>query len=359
MTARTRARRSRLTRCLMFSSETASPDQTRATISSLERAVGAARIRASRRSKDSLPRLSSVPSRLTRRAPRSTRRSPRSMISRWSRETYESVTGSISAFAGDALLFAPGTGFRYSSHGYTLLGAVLERVGGKGFGELLEREVATPMGLWSTGLDSPRLESGWARCYEILGGRYRQAFAVDNSRGWPGAGLRSSARDLSLLASALPEGGLLRRETLEAFLTPQKLGDGSDNPQNYALGWRLARTREFLGGRESYRVAHHGGVSAGGSAFLVLFPDQGVAVAVLANTRTGSSGRTGLRHRRAVHGEPLGPGQPAFLYARSPRALVRIAGQSPFVDRLCVYISRSARRRRSGSAGRRPPAGCP
>ena len=216
------------------------------------------------------------------------------MISRWSRETYESVTGSISAFAGDALLFAPGTGFRYSSHGYTLLGAVLERVGGKGFGELLEREVATPMGLGSTGLDSPRLESGWARCYEILGGRYRQAFAVDNSRGWPGAGLRSSARDLSLLASALPEGGLLRRETLEAFLTPQKLGDGSDNPQNYALGWRLARTREFLGGRESYRVAHHGGVSAGGSAFLVLFPDQGVAVAVLANTRTGSGALAGL-----------------------------------------------------------------
>ena len=212
----------------------------------------------------------------------------------WSREAYESVTGSISAFAGDALLFAPGTGFRYSSHGYTLLGAVLERAGGTGYGALLEREVAGPMGLQSTALDSPRLEPGWARSYETLAGRYRQAFAVDNSRGWPGAGLRSSARDLSLLASTLPGGGLVSRETLEILLTPQKLGDGSDNPQSYALGWRVAHTREFLGGRESYRVAHHGGVSAGGSAFLALFPDQGVAVAVLTNTRTGSGPLAGL-----------------------------------------------------------------
>ena len=225
----------------------------------------------------------------------------------WSRVAYQSVTGSLSAFADGALLFAPGSGFRYSSHGYTLLGAVLERAGGAGFGELLEREITGPMGLDSMGLDSSRIEPAWARSYETLAGRYRQAFAVDNSRGWPGAGLRSSARDLALVASALPGGGLVSRETLEILLTPQKLGDGSDNPQGYALGWRLARTREFLGGRESYRVAHHGGVSAGSSAFLALSPDQKVAVAVLANTRTGSGPLAELAFEVA---EPLmaGPG---------------------------------------------------
>ena len=86
----------------------------------------------------------------------------------------------------------------------------------------------------------------------------------------------------------------MRRETLETLLTPQRLPDGSDNSQGYALGWRLAHTREFLGGHESYRVAHHGGVAAGGSAFLLLFPDQAVAVAVLTNTRTGSGALAGL-----------------------------------------------------------------
>ena len=206
----------------------------------------------------------------------------------WSRTAWASVTDSIAPFAGDPLLFAPGSGFRYSSHGYTLLGAFLERAAGLGFGELLEREIAAPLGLEDTALDAPQPAPGWARSYEVVAGRYRNAFAVDNSRGWPGAGIRSSAVDLSRLASALPDGGLVRRETLESLLTPQDLPDGTANPQNYALGWRLAQTREFLGGGESYRVAHHGGVSAGGSAFLLLFPDQAVAVAVLTNTRTGS-----------------------------------------------------------------------
>ena len=207
----------------------------------------------------------------------------------WSRVAWGSVTDSIATFAGDPLLFAPGTAFRYSSHGYALLGAVLERAGGADFGELLEREIVAPLDLEATALDSPRPERGWARSYEVLAGRYRQAFAVDNSRNWPGAGMRSSAGDVSRLASALPGGGLIRGDTLETLLTPQGLADGGDNPQGYALGWRLARTRQFLGGRERYRVAHHGGVSAGGSAFLLLFPDQAVAVAVLVNTRTGSS----------------------------------------------------------------------
>jgi CubicO group peptidase (beta-lactamase class C family) len=206
----------------------------------------------------------------------------------WSRVAWGSVTDSIAAFAGDPLLFAPGTAFRYSSHGYTLLGAVLERAGGAGFGELLQREIVAPLGLEATALDSPRAEPGWASSYEVLAGRYRGAFAVDNSRGWPGAGIRSSAGDLSKLASVLPGGDLIRRDTVERLLTPQSLADGRENPQGYALGWRLARTRQFLGGGESYRVAHHGGVSAGSSAFLLLFPDQAVAVAVLVNTRTGS-----------------------------------------------------------------------
>ena len=88
--------------------------------------------------------------------------------------------------------------------------------------------------------------------------------------------------------SGLTERGLISGDTLEMMLTPQPLPDGNPNPQNYALGWRLAQTQQFLGGHEKYRVAHHGGVSSGSSAFVLLFPDQSFAVAVLANSRIGS-----------------------------------------------------------------------
>ena len=206
----------------------------------------------------------------------------------WSRVPYDSVTESLAAFSEDPLAFPPGSAFAYSSHGYSLLGAVLEQVGGATFGELLEREITLPLGLESTELDSPQQAPNRARHYEINRKWYRPALVVDNSRAWPGAGIRSSSSDLVKLVSGLTERGLISGDTLEMMLTPQPLPDGNPNPQNYALGWRLAQTQQFLGGHEKYRVAHHGGVSSGSSAFVLLFPDQSFAVAVLANSRVGS-----------------------------------------------------------------------
>ena len=208
----------------------------------------------------------------------------------WSRRPYESVSDSLQQFTSDELLFAPGTDFQYSTNGYTLLGAAMEEATGRSYRDLLHGEIIEPHGLSSTGLEKGELgDQSKALPYETMGSRYRNALRVDNSRCWPGGGIWSSAQDLARLVSGLPNGSTVQTATLERYLEPQTLADGSDNPQRYALGWRIGRTSQFLGGSESYRVAHHGGVSSGGSAFLVLFPDQSVAVAVITNTRTGSS----------------------------------------------------------------------
>ncbi len=205
-----------------------------------------------------------------------------------SRTRYASVDESLEVFVDDSLVFSPGHDFAYSSHGYTLLGSVLKSAGDAAFGDLLAREITDPLGLDSIQLDSHEPAPDGARHYEISRKWYRNALVVDNSRAWPGAGLRSSAPDLVRLVSGLTNGELIGSDTLERILTPQALPDGTANPQNYALGWRLGQTKKFLGGHESYRVAHHGGVSSGSSAFVLYFPDQSLAVAVLANSRTGS-----------------------------------------------------------------------
>ncbi len=206
-------------------------------------------------------------------------------FSRWHTLPTEAYPISVS---GLAVVFEPGTDFRYSTHSYTLLGAVLEKAAGVGYDELFDREIVTPLGLESTGLDSPIPGPRTAHSYEIAYGRYRKGLTVNSSRCWPGGGVRSSANDLAQLISALPLGDLISRSSLESLLTPQNLPDGSPNPQNYALGWRLVQTEDFLGGQGSYRLAHHGGVASGGSSFVVFFPDQSLAVVVLTNTRTGS-----------------------------------------------------------------------
>ncbi len=213
----------------------------------------------------------------------------------WWRTHYDSVTDSLQLFVNDPLLFPPGTAFSYSSYGYTLLGALLERASGEKFASLLQREIVQPLGLRATSLDMASVgEPDNIRYYETFGRAARSTLTIDTSRSWPGAGILSSPEDLVIFATALSSGHLVSDATLETLLTPQLLPDGTRNEQNYALGWRITQTRKFLGGVDSYRVAHHGGVSSGASAFLLLFPDQNVAVAVATNSRTGSALLAGL-----------------------------------------------------------------
>jgi CubicO group peptidase (beta-lactamase class C family) len=66
--------------------------------------------------------------------------------------------------------------------------------------------------------------------------------------------------------------------------------DGSPNPQNYGMGWRIDRESGLIGRRDTVRVIHHGGASPGGSAFLLLVPADRVAIAVLTNRSLDNPG---------------------------------------------------------------------
>jgi CubicO group peptidase (beta-lactamase class C family) len=85
----------------------------------------------------------------------------------------------------------------------------------------------------------------------------------------------STAEDLAKFVSAHAKGGFISGESLELMLTPQKLSSGEDT--NVGLGWRVNEDRA---GR---RFAHHGGNIVGGRAFVLLYPDHGVAVAICTN----------------------------------------------------------------------------
>ena len=48
------------------------------------------------------------------------------------------------------LVFEPGTRYEYSNFGYFLLGAIIERVAGKSYSELLQEKICTPLGMETT-----------------------------------------------------------------------------------------------------------------------------------------------------------------------------------------------------------------
>lgn len=219
----------------------------------------------------------------------------------FNRERYTSVTDALEIFADDPLLYEPGTGFVYSTHGYTLLSAVLEGAAGQPYLTFMDQAVFAPLGMEHTGPDDgtatdplPAVPLHMDKVIgpllvqlglpgELLGTRYARPPDADPSYKWAGGGLLSTASDLVRMANALMSYELLDSATVELLWTPQRLPDGSMNPQRYGMGWRIDREAELLGLADSVRVVHHGGSSPGGSAFLLLVPEADVAVAVLTN----------------------------------------------------------------------------
>jgi CubicO group peptidase (beta-lactamase class C family) len=189
---------------------------------------------------------------------------------------FTSIAESLIPFRDDALLFEPSTKTQYTSLGFTLLGAAVEGAGSTPFMEQLRASVFQPAGMESARDDNvfaivPHRARGYFRRGD---GSLGNAPLTDTSNRIPGGGLVATAEDAARFASALQRGLLLKPETLQMALTPQKLRGGRTT--GYGLGWVVGR-------RGARREAYHVGGQPQVSTVLYMQPDAGVAVAILAN----------------------------------------------------------------------------
>ena len=195
-----------------------------------------------------------------------------------SARAYASVTEALEIFDDDTLLFAPGERYSYSSYGWNLISAVIEGATGEPFVDYMVRTIFQPLDMHHTGPD--RVDSIVAQrtAFYDLGpdDRLRNAPHVDNSVKWAGGGFLSSVEDLLKFGVAHLEPGFLDQETLETLFTSQRTNDGEAT--DYGIGWGTERDADT--GR--WRVWHTGG-SVGGTTALVLYPEEGVVAAVIAN----------------------------------------------------------------------------
>lgn len=202
------------------------------------------------------------------------------------REHYATVRAGLAIFENDALLFEPGARFSYSSYGWNLISAVLEGASGEPFLAFMNRRVFGPVGMTHTAADEPTpIIPGRASFYtrDEKTGAVVNASYVDNSYKWAGGGFLSTAEDLIAFANALLEGRLLAPETVRLLWTSQKTSDGKDT--DYGIGWTVDRDSK---GRR--RVRHSGGAQ-GGTANLVIYPDERLVVALLVNSDESFTGR--------------------------------------------------------------------
>ena len=188
---------------------------------------------------------------------------------------YDRLAEGLEIFRNDALVHPPGTAYLYSSYGYNLLGAVVEGAAGKDFGAAVDELVIQPLELKSTGLDDPaKIVERRVRFYRKDADLFNER-AIDSSYKWPSAGYLSTASDLVRFASAHLRDGYLKPETRALLFTTQRTAAGEET--GVGIGWRIGKDGA---GR---RILHHGGAIEGGRAFLLIYPDEKIAVAILAN----------------------------------------------------------------------------
>jgi serine beta-lactamase-like protein LACTB len=202
------------------------------------------------------------------------------------RKQFESVGAALSVFDGNGLKYAPGTDFRYTSFDVVLLSAAIESAAGKPFLEVLEEEIARPLGNVNLSADYQDRPVGDRASFYLRDAKgLRRWGRVNHSYKWAGGGLIASSSDLARIGSAWLDPDYISPSVRAAFWEPQRLVSGEVNPQNYAIGWRANANTGLLGIDHPVWNVHHGGVSKGAYSWLVIYPDLGVVVALNANAR--------------------------------------------------------------------------
>lgn len=192
------------------------------------------------------------------------------------RQHYANTREALRVFETDPLLFAPGEGFDYSSYGYNVAGAVLEAAAATPFVDYLQRGVFDPLQMTHSGGDyADSVVANRVSFYEAKDGQYKPSFRVDNSIKWPSGGLLSTPSDMVAMGHAMISDRLLSAATRELLLTPQLLADGSENPQGYALGWRVSDKKKLFKDSVTTRIISHHGTAVGSTSYFAILPEYG------------------------------------------------------------------------------------
>jgi D-alanyl-D-alanine carboxypeptidase len=170
-------------------------------------------------------------------------------------------------------LFTPGTQQRYGNIDYLVLGAVIEKVTGRPYGDAIRDGVIRPLNLTATtvpGADT-RIHGPHARGYELQDdGSYVDITDANPTYQWAAAEMISNAPDLDRFLAALMSGRLLPpAQTALLFTIPDvPLYDGDDdetnNPDAY-LGHGLAKLAvgDFVfWGKTGDRPGYNNGMAA-------------------------------------------------------------------------------------------------
>ena len=181
----------------------------------------------------------------------------------------------IATFRNEPFDFEPGTKWSYDNSGYILLGAILEKVTGKKYADLVSEWIFQPLGMKDTryGSDTPivpRRADGYQKGPDGI----INAPFLSMTQPFSAGALVSTVDDLARWQAAIDAGKVLSPESLRKWWTPVTLPDGTKT--RYGFAW-------VIGTYEGHPVIEHGGAVNGFATANMRLPDDHLYVAVLSN----------------------------------------------------------------------------
>lgn len=172
------------------------------------------------------------------------------------------------------LNFEPGTKFRYSNTGFTLLAKVVEQVTGRTFAQYTQETIFEPLEMSNTQFydDHEIIVRNRAYSYQKSNDQLMKS-RLNFSQVGP-TSLFTTAEDLSRWAVNFNTTVVGSEAIFELMRQPGRKPDGST--VSYAMG-------QFVGEYRGHPMIYHSGSDAGYRAYFARFPEDDLAFVVLAN----------------------------------------------------------------------------
>ncbi|MFH0517457.1 serine hydrolase domain-containing protein [Streptomyces sp. M41] len=202
----------------------------------------------------------------------------------WWERTPGSMRPELSDVLGEQPFLHPsGRRFHYSNPGYTLLGALIERLRDASWEDVLRREVLEPLGLNRTGAHAQAPHAGGWAVHPWADVMLPEP-VEDLGRMAPAGQLWSTTADLARFAVFLTKGDdrVLSARSVRELRTPAAPPEAADVADGaaYGLGMQIQH-------REGRLLVGHGGSLPGFLASLMISVEDDVAAVVLANCTSG------------------------------------------------------------------------
>jgi CubicO group peptidase (beta-lactamase class C family) len=197
-----------------------------------------------------------------------------------SRTPYQ-VAEFVKKYASGDLEFEPGAKFRYNNSGYFLLGAIIEKIHGKPYEQVIKENIFDPLGMKNSGYDRHNtILSKRASGYQKTPAGYVNAPYLDMSIPYAAGSLYSTVEDLYLWDQALYADKVVSAKSREVMYKPFL--------DNYAYGWGISKVTLPQSKEIINSVAHSGGIH-GFSTLITRYPEPKHLIVLLDNTSQGGN----------------------------------------------------------------------